>query len=143
MRNVLSEMGLCGKLAINKNMTETEIANEIQSLFQSCFKSNKFKFKYMATLNGTKLLIFPKVNSSFQWDGAAVLSLSRGIVYVGTSSDDELATPLCEFSSRSTHSFELDVTDVSSILYLLNLNSVEVNFGCSQKYDIKLTVLFC
>ena len=34
MQNVLSEMGLCGKLAINKNMTDTEIAHEIQCLFQ-------------------------------------------------------------------------------------------------------------
>ena len=32
MRNVLPKM--CGKLAIKKKMTKTEIANEIQSLFQ-------------------------------------------------------------------------------------------------------------
>ena len=93
----------------------------------------------MATFNGTKLLMFPKLNSSFQWGGAAVLSSSRGVVYVGTSSEDELVTPICEFSSRSAYSSELDVTNVSYFSYLLNLNLVEVNFGCSQKYNTKLT----
>ena len=113
--------------------------------FNACFKSKKFKFKYMATLNGMKLLVFPKVNSSFQWHGAAVLSLTRGVVYVGTSLDDELATPLCEFSSRSAYFSKLDVSNVPvrSFSYLLNLNLVEVNFGSRQKYDVKLTLLFC
>ena len=96
----------------------------------------------MATFNGTKLLMFPKLNSSFQWGEAAKLSSSRGVVYVGTSSDDKLVTPICEFSSRSAYSSELDVTNVSYFSYLLNLNLVEVNFGCSQKYNIKLTLLF-
>ena len=93
----------------------------------------------MATLNGMKLLVFSKVNSSFQWHGAVVLSLTRGVVYVGTSLDDELATPLCEFSSRSAYFSKLDVSNVSSFSYLLNLNLVEVNFGSRQKYDVKLT----
>ena len=34
MQNVLSEIELCGKLAITKNMTDIEIAHEIQCLFQ-------------------------------------------------------------------------------------------------------------
>ena len=89
IRNKLSEVGLIGKLSLCKSMSEGDISTEVSMLFKNQFESEGsngigFQFYFLNTPAGTKLLREPNVNASFKWDGAAVLSLSRSILYIAT-----------------------------------------------------------
>ena len=75
-----------GKLEVVSTWTATEIKQQISDMFLDAFipavGCNTLEFDYLSSVPGLKLLQKPVVNESFTWDGAAVFSNSRGIVYI-------------------------------------------------------------
>ena len=99
IRNRLSEMGLVGRLTLCKSMSEGDISSEVAMLFENLFESDdsdgiSFKFHFLITPAGTKILSQPNVNATFKWDGAAVLSLSRSVLYIAAYSKLKTSLPL-------------------------------------------------
>ena len=94
---MLAELGLVGKLAISKTMTESQIIADIKNLFKDSFEKKngiEFEFSFLTIIAGTKLVRYPKVNSTFMWDGAAVVSLNRSVIYIAVSENNLLINGL-------------------------------------------------
>jgi len=94
-RTQLVTLGLTAKLHADTNWTNREVENQMSSLFEECFDLNveRFKFLFLSTIPGIKVLHHPKVNDSFCWDGAAVQALGRGPIYILADENCKLKQP--------------------------------------------------
>ena len=87
-RTELHALNLCAKLDMPVECSEEYIRKEISELFSSSFVAidgcPSLSFDFLSTIPGLKLLQKAKVNCNFRWDGNAVQSLSRSVVYITT-----------------------------------------------------------
>ena len=82
-REKLFKNGLIAKFNIDTTWNEEQITSEICDLFKNCFPvENEFGFCYLTTYPGVKMLVQPKVNTSFIWDAKAVLSIHRSTIHI-------------------------------------------------------------
>ena len=107
-RSQLFTLGLVGTLEVYSTWTEKEMQTEISDMFLECFTPipgcTTLLFHYLASVPGLKLLQKPKVNATFSWDGVAVQSNSRGIVYILPDSRHILKAKTVEHNNSSLHS---------------------------------------
>ena len=95
-------MGLTGKLRLNTTMSESEIYDEIRSVFSAPVNNNpNFQCDILQSAGGgTKSLVIPAKSSTFSWTAKQVASSCRWIIYilakdklcVEESEDDEVYT---------------------------------------------------
>lgn len=78
-RAKLAQDGLVGKISFTSDWTETELRDEMTSIFRRTFGlsiGQSFPFEYLSTIKGSKKLMKPNVSSSFQWGGREVGSIT-------------------------------------------------------------------
>lgn len=74
VRDMLSRNGLIGKIRLSCAMTETEIMDEIRSVFAAAMNDDPdFPFAILQPAGGcSKSLTIPPVSSSYKWTASAV-----------------------------------------------------------------------
>ena len=85
IREKLARNNLIAKVKINTAWDENDIKQEMHDLFQGCFETadnREFKFTFLSTVEGTKVLKEPKVNRTYVFDAAAVLALNRTTIHI-------------------------------------------------------------
>jgi len=90
-RDMLGRNGLLGKIRLTSAMTETEIMDEIHSVFEKPMKYNPdFSFKILQPTGGSsKSLSAPALSSSFKWTASAIAGKSNKAV-INILAEDEL-----------------------------------------------------
>ena len=81
----LQARGLCGKIRLHSEMSESEVSKEVRSTFQDAMgQDSNFPFCFLQTGGGgTKSLTMPAVSSSFTWTAKEVAKLSgQGCLYI-------------------------------------------------------------
>ncbi len=74
IRHFLAVNKLVGKIQLNSNMDESEIFNEVRSVFRVPMGyCDNFKFKILQSSGGdSRSLIFPELSHSYRWTASAV-----------------------------------------------------------------------
>jgi len=83
-------MGLVGKICLDSSMAETDIREEICSVFSEQMQCNtQFPFKILHAIGGgAKALALPNTSASFTWTAKEVASSGgRGAIYVWAQAD--------------------------------------------------------
>ena len=91
IREMLARSGLMGKIHLTSSMSESEIMDEIQSVFEKPMKCNpNFAFKILQPTSGSsKGLSIPSLSSSFKWTASAIAGKSNKVtIYI--LAEDEL-----------------------------------------------------
>ena len=86
----LAKMGLVGKIHLDSSMAETDIRQEICSVFfeqKQCI--TQFPFKILHAIGGgAKALAVPNTSASFTWTAKEVASSGgRGAIYIWAQAD--------------------------------------------------------
>ena len=86
-RQWLISAGLISTITFTRSTSDLEIKLLVQKLFEPCFKTvgGDFSFEFLTCLSGMKVLGKPDVDNDFQWNGQALLSLGRSILYVAAN----------------------------------------------------------
>ena len=73
-RNVLASNGLIGKIRVTSEMSESEIFDEIRSVFSQPMNGDpNFRFDVLQSAGGRcKSLVVPSTSESFQWTASAI-----------------------------------------------------------------------
>ena len=129
-RAELYALNLCAKVEISVSYSENAVQQEISDLFFDCFipisNCNILQFDFLTTIPGLKLLQKAKVNSGFKWDGMAVQSLSKGILYILSHSQHFLKTNVAV-----THS-----TDDEALVSEVSLHNVAVTHSTDDEASV-------
>lgn len=94
-RTELAKMGLVGKIRLDSSMDETDIREEIRSVFSEQMQHDtQFPFKILhAIVGGAKSLSVPNTSASFTWTAKEVASSGeRGAIYIWSQADMALNT---------------------------------------------------
>ena len=92
-RTILAHHNLTGKIHLTSWMNESDIREEIRSVFSKQMKrDHQFSF-LQSTGGGTKMLMTPNVSAHFTWTAQQVVSLAgQGSLYV--RAEEPLMTPV-------------------------------------------------
>ena len=79
-RNVLASNGLIGKIRVTSEMSESEIFDEIRSVFSQPMNGDpNFRFDVLQSAGGRcKSLVVPSTSESFQWTASAIAPKNTG-----------------------------------------------------------------
>ena len=104
----LQARGLCRKIRLHYEMSESQVLNEVRSTLQGAMcKDNNFPFFFLQTGGGVKYPTAPTASSSFTWTEKEVAKLSgEGCLYIQAQAD--LAKLQCEYNSDGDK--EIDLT---------------------------------
>lgn len=83
-KDVLGAFGLIGKIHLESTWTESEVQDEIRSVFEDAMdKDDSFPFNFLqVTGTGTKSLILPKVSASYKWTPKEVAGRADRPLYI-------------------------------------------------------------
>ena len=82
--DVLASFGLTGKIHLESNWTESEVLDEMRSVFEDAMdKDDSSPFNFLqVTGTGSKLLIIPKVSASYKWTPKEVAGRADRPLYI-------------------------------------------------------------
>lgn len=83
-KDVLASFGLIGKIHLESTWTESEVQDEIRSVFEDVMdKDDSFPFNFLqVTGTGSKSLILPKVSASYKWTPREVAGRADRPLYI-------------------------------------------------------------
>ena len=121
-RTSLQARGLCGKIRLHSEMSESQVLNEVRSTFQEAMcQDDNFPFCFLQTGGGgTKSLTVPTASSSFTWTAKEVAKLSgQGCLYIQAQAD--LAKLQCEYNSDSDNEIDLTKEEEQEVYIYMNV----------------------
>lgn len=81
----LASNGLIGKIVLNSSMIQSEIFDEIRTVFRHQMRNNNsFRFTILQhTGGGSKMLTLPSLSDKYEWTASAVAGrIARSPVYI-------------------------------------------------------------
>ena len=83
-KDVLASFGLIGKIHLESNWTESEVLDEMRSVFEDAMdKDDSSPFNFLqVTGTGSKSLIVPKVSASYKWTPKEVAGHADRPLYI-------------------------------------------------------------
>ena len=83
-KDVLALFGLIGKIHLESNWTESEVLDEMRSVFEDAMdKDDSSPFNFLqVTGTGSKSLIVPKVSASYKWTRKEVAGRADRPLYI-------------------------------------------------------------